>query len=62
MEIDVLTLFPANVWGAGTGSLPGRKRGLVTLRDMDIREYAEDRHRTVDDTPYGGGARHGHEA
>ena len=56
MEIDVLTLFPA-MFGALEQSIfkRAREQGLVTLRLWDIREYAADRHRTVDDTPYGGG-------
>lgn len=57
MEIDVLTLFPA-MFAALDHSIVKRakEKGLITLRLWDIREFAEDRHRTVDDTPYGGGA------
>ena len=57
MEIDVLTLFPS-MFSALDESIVGRarERGLVTLRVWDIRDFATDRHRTVDDTPYGGGA------
>jgi len=57
VEIDVLTLFPA-MFAALDESIVkrARERGLLTLRVWDIREFAYDRHRTVDDTPYGGGA------
>ena len=57
MQIDVLSIFPDYLEPLGL-SLPGRARaaGLVDLRVHDLREWATDRHRTVDDTPYGGGA------
>jgi tRNA (guanine37-N1)-methyltransferase len=58
LEIDVLTLFPAMVSGPLAESIPGRiqERGLVTIRVHDLRAYGLGRHRSVDDTPYGGGA------
>ena len=58
LEIDVLTLFPAMFDGPLTGSIPGRvqERGLATIRMHDLREWGIGRHRSVDDTPYGGGA------
>ena len=58
LEIDVLTLFPAMVEGPLAASIPGRiqERGLVTIRVHDLREFGLGRHRSVDDTPYGGGA------
>lgn len=57
MEIDVLTLFPA-MFEALDHSIfkRAKERGLVVFRAWDIRDFATDRHRTVDDTPYGGGA------
>ncbi len=57
MRIDVLTIFPAYLAPLDL-SLPGkaRQRGLLDLRVRDLREHTHDRHRTVDDTPYGGGA------
>jgi tRNA (guanine37-N1)-methyltransferase len=57
MQIDILTLFPAMFEGPMTQSMlwKARDRGLLDLRLHDIRDYATDRHRTVDDTPYGGG-------
>lgn len=57
MIIDVLTIFPDYLAPLGL-SLAGkaRDRGLIDLRVHDLREWTHDRHRTVDDTPYGGGA------
>ncbi|HSK51366.1 MAG TPA: tRNA (guanosine(37)-N1)-methyltransferase TrmD [Clostridia bacterium] len=58
LEIDLLTLFPAMVEGPLAGSIPGRiqERGLATVRVHDLRDWGLGRHRTVDDTTYGGGA------
>jgi tRNA (guanine37-N1)-methyltransferase len=58
LEIDVLTLFPSMVAGPLSESIPGRiqERGLATIRVHDLREFGLGRHRSVDDTPYGGGA------
>jgi tRNA (guanine37-N1)-methyltransferase len=58
LEIDVLTLFPSMVAGPLSESIPGRiqARGLATIRVHDLREFGLGRHRSVDDTPYGGGA------
>lgn len=57
MQIDVLTLFPGMFQGPMTESMmwKAREYGLLDLRLHDIRDYATDKHRTVDDTPYGGG-------
>ncbi len=57
MRVDVVTIFPA-YFGTLDLSLVGRARetGVLDLRVHDLREWATDRHRTVDDTPYGGGA------
>ena len=53
-----LTLFPAMFPGPLGTSLAGRAmdRGIWSLTARDIRASATDRHRTVDDTPFGGGA------
>jgi tRNA (guanine37-N1)-methyltransferase len=53
----VLTLFPEMFPGPLAASLAGRARetGLWTLDALDIRGFAQDKHRTVDDTPFGGG-------
>ncbi|MBO1902080.1 tRNA (guanosine(37)-N1)-methyltransferase TrmD [Leucobacter weissii] len=57
MRIDVVTIFPA-YFDALEISLLGRarQRGLLETHVHDLREAAHDRHRTVDDTPAGGGA------
>ena len=58
MRIDVFTLFPELVDGFTAGSIMGRARrdGLLDLRLHDPRDHTTDNHRTVDDTPFGGGA------
>lgn len=58
LEIDILTLFPAMLDGPLAGSIPARiqEQGLATIRVHDLREWGLGRHRSVDDTPYGGGA------
>jgi tRNA (guanine37-N1)-methyltransferase len=58
LEIDLLTLFPAMVEGPLRSSIPGRiqERGLATVRVHDLRDWGIGRHRTVDDSTYGGGA------
>ena len=57
MRIDVVSIFPEYL-AALELSLIGRARqdGLLDVRVHDLREFTFDRHRTVDDTPYGGGA------
>jgi tRNA (guanine37-N1)-methyltransferase len=57
-SVTVLTLFPELFPGVLGASLPGKalKDGLWTLNALDIRSFATDKHSTVDDTPYGGGA------
>jgi tRNA (guanine37-N1)-methyltransferase len=58
MRIDVFTIFPEYVEAPLRSSLLGRarERGVVDLRVHDPREQATDSHRSVDDTPFGGGA------
>ncbi len=55
---SVLTLFPAMFPGSLGQSLAGRalETGVWSLDVTNIRDFARDRHRTVDDTPFGGGA------
>lgn len=57
MRIDVVSIFPSYFDGL-TLSLLGKARGsgLLDLQVHDLRDWTHDRHRTVDDTPYGGGA------
>jgi tRNA (guanine37-N1)-methyltransferase len=58
MRVDVFTVFPDLVDQFCAESLLGRarQRGLVDLRCHDLREFTTDVHRTVDDSPFGGGA------
>lgn len=58
MRIDVFSLFPDTVDQFCSAALLGKARsgGLLDLRCHDIRSYTHDVHRTVDDTPFGGGA------
>ncbi|HAM72331.1 MAG TPA: tRNA (guanosine(37)-N1)-methyltransferase TrmD [Verrucomicrobiales bacterium] len=57
MRIDVLTLFPAMFAGPLDVSIVQRARsaGLLDLRIHNLRDYTHDRHKTVDDRPFGGG-------
>ena len=57
LRVDVVTIFPAYLDPLRL-SLPGKaiESGLVRLDVHDLRRWTDDRHRTVDDTPYGGGA------
>ncbi|HUS23245.1 MAG TPA: tRNA (guanosine(37)-N1)-methyltransferase TrmD [Aeromicrobium sp.] len=57
MRIDVISIFPDYLAPLEL-SLIGKAReaGLLDVRVHDLREFTDDRHRTVDDTPYGGGA------
>ena len=57
MRIDVVTLFPQMLQMVSEYGITGRavKRGILQLRSWNPRDYTEDRHRTVDDRPYGGG-------
>ena len=57
MRVDVITIFP-DYLSPLTLSLVGkaRERGLLDVRVHDLRDFTHDAHRTVDDTPYGGGA------
>ena len=57
MRFDVVSIFPDYLAPLDL-SLIGKARteGLLTLQVHDLRSYTKDRHRTVDDTPYGGGA------
>ncbi len=57
LRIDIVTLFPAMVEPPLAASVLGRARarGLVDIRVVNLRDYAEGRHRVTDDTPFGGG-------
>jgi len=57
MRVDVFTCLPQLLEPVLSGSLLGkaRERGVVDVRVHDLRDYTVDRHRSVDDTPFGGG-------
>lgn len=57
MRFHVLTIFPGILAGGLAESILGKavQRGLIHLNLVDIRDFADDRHRVVDDYPYGGG-------
>lgn len=58
MKFDILTLFPGMFCGPFDESIikRGRDRQLIEIAIHNIRDWAEDRHQTADDAPYGGGA------
>ena len=58
MRLDIITLFPGICAGPLNESILKRAqdRDLVSLRLINLRDFARDRHRTVDDRPFGGGA------
>jgi tRNA (guanine37-N1)-methyltransferase len=57
MRIDILTIFPNMFSGPLNESLTkkAQEKNLVEIKIHDIRDFAEDKHQTVDDTPFGGG-------
>jgi tRNA (guanine37-N1)-methyltransferase len=58
VRINIVSLFPAFFEGPLSLSIPARakEKGLVEYQLIDLRDYTHDRHRTVDDYPFGGGA------
>ena len=58
MRIDVFSIFPEYLAGPLATSLLGKAqgRGVLDVRVHDVRDWTDDRHRSVDDTPFGGGA------
>jgi tRNA (guanine37-N1)-methyltransferase len=58
VRITIVSLFPSFFEGPLSLSIPARakEKGLVEYRLIDLRDYTHDRHRTVDDYPFGGGA------
>ena len=58
MRIDILTLFPEMFAGPFSSSILKRAQdnGLIAVNLVNIRDYSTNKHHTVDDTPYGGGA------
>ncbi len=57
MNFEVLTLFPRSLEAIFSESIIGRAaaKGAISVKCTDIRDYTKDKHRRVDDTPYGGG-------
>lgn len=57
MKIDILSLFPGYFKGPFDESIIGqaRKKGMIEINLIDIRNYADNHYRKVDDRPYGGG-------
>ncbi len=58
LNFDVLTLFPGILEGPLNESIlkRAREKGLLNITVRNIRDYTEDKHKTADDSPYGGGA------
>ena len=58
MRIDILTLFPEMFQGPLNESLlkKAQDKGLLSLNIVNIRDFTSDKHKTADDTPYGGGS------
>jgi len=57
VRVDVITIFPAMVDAVFAEGVIGRarERGLIDVKARDLRAFTDDRHRVVDDMPYGGG-------
>src|SRR5439155_268529 len=57
MQFDIVTIFPAMIEQALAAGIVGRaiERGTLNVRVHDLRDFTTDRHRVVDDVPYGGG-------
>jgi len=55
MLIDILTIFPGMFSGPLDASLiqKAKEKGLIEVRIHDVRDFADDKHKTVDDTPSG---------
>src|SRR5690349_11008039 len=58
MRFDIITLFPEFFTSPLQASMlaKGQERGVLQFQLYNIRDYATDKHRVTDDTPYGGGA------
>ena len=63
MKFDVLTLFP-EMFDCLKQSIIGRavEKELIDINLINIRDFSTNKHKKVDDTPYGGGSRHGNAA
>lgn len=58
MKFNVITIFPELISHYGSESILGRAqdKNFIKIIPVNLRDFAEDKHKTVDDTPYGGGA------
>lgn len=58
MKFNIITIFPDMITGYCSQSILGRaqKKKCIDINAIGLRQFAEDKHQTVDDTPYGGGA------
>jgi len=57
MRVDVVSIFPDYLAPLDLSLIgKARREGLLDVRVHDLRDFTHDRHRTVDDSPYGGGA------
>ena len=58
MNIHIMTLFPDMIMGGLNTSIIGRAmdKGILSIEAVNIRDYAYNKHQSVDDYPYGGGA------
>ena len=63
MKFDVLTLFP-EMFDTMKQSIIGKaiEKKLIDINTVNIRDFSENKHKKVDDTPYGGGSRNGNDA
>ena len=63
MKFDVLTLFP-EMFDCLKQSIIGRavEKELIDINLINIRDFSTNKHKKVDDTPYGGGSRNGNDA
>lgn len=63
MQFNVLTLFPEMFTSLQTSILgKAQEKGIININIINIRDFSKDKHKKVDDTPYGGGARNGNKA
>lgn len=58
MRFDIISIFPESFKAYFDASIlkRAREKGLIEIRTHSLRDFAHDKHKTVDDTPYGGGA------
>ena len=63
MKFDVLTLFPEMFEPLNSSIIKrAKEKNLIEINLINIRDFSKDKHKHVDDTPYGGGSRNGNDA